>query len=150
MFCIQPLFPTSYSLQSNHSLVFLIKSTEDFPLDLEWNSNFYLWQVIWLLVHMPFVVVELLSHIWLFATPWTVAVRPLSPWNFQPRILECIAISYSERSSWSRHWTCISLVSCIAGGYFTTSSPGKPSTHVPYSSFFIMDGPWGFWVSFTH
>ena len=31
----------------------------------------------------------------------------------QTRLLECIAISFSRESSWSRDWTCGSWVSCI-------------------------------------
>ena len=37
----------------------------------------------------------------------------------QARVLEWIAISFSRGSSWPRDWTCISWVSCIAGGFFT-------------------------------
>ena len=42
---------------------------------------------------------------------------------FLARILEWVAIFYSMRSSWPRNWT---HVSCIAGGFFTAESPGKP------------------------
>ena len=59
-----------------------------------------------------------LSSVRLFATPWTVAYRA-----FQARILECIAISFSRRSSQPRDWT---LVSHIVG--FTallSEPPGK-------------------------
>ena len=41
----------------------------------------------------------------------------------QARILKWIAIS-SSRSSWPRDWT---QVSCLAGGFFTTEPPGKPT-----------------------
>ena len=34
----------------------------------------------------------------------------------QARILECVAVSFSRRSSWPRGWI---LVSCIAGRFFT-------------------------------
>ena len=50
----------------------------------------------------------------------------------QARILEWVAISFSRGSPQPRDQTCISYVSCIAGGFFTTESPGKPSLH--YSS----------------
>ena len=43
----------------------------------------------------------------------------------QARILEWVAITYSSESSQPRNWTC---VSCIAGGFFTTVPPGKPSS----------------------
>ena len=39
------------------------------------------------------------------------------------RILESVVISFSRRSSWPRDWT---LVSCLAGGFFTTEQLGKP------------------------
>ena len=40
----------------------------------------------------------------------------LCPWDFQARILEWVAISFSRGSSWPRDQT---LVSCIASGFFT-------------------------------
>ena len=46
----------------------------------------------------------------------------------QVRILEWVAISSTRRSSRPRDWTCISCVSCIAGGFFLylLSHQGKP------------------------
>ena len=46
---------------------------------------------------------------------------------FLARILEWVAIPFSRGSSWPRDWT---HVSCIAGRFFTTELPGKPSRHV--------------------
>ena len=47
----------------------------------------------------------------------------------QARILEWVAISFSRGSSRPRNQT---FVSCLAGGLFTTESPGKPHAfHVP-------------------
>ena len=40
------------------------------------------------------------------------------------RILEWVAISFSKGSSWPRDRT---LISCIAGRFFTTEPPGKPN-----------------------
>ena len=34
----------------------------------------------WILCHTA--VVELLSHVWLFVTPWTIATKCLCPWYF--------------------------------------------------------------------
>ena len=45
----------------------------------------------------------------------------------QVRILEWVAISFPKGSSQLRDQTC---VSCIAGGFFTTEPPGKPTTFV--------------------
>ena len=42
---------------------------------------------------------------------------------FRARMLEWVALSFSRGSSWPREWT---RVSCFAGGFFTTESPGKP------------------------
>ena len=64
------------------------------------------------------VKVKLLSHVWLFATPWTVAcqVAPLSMGILQVRILEWAAMPSSRESSQPRDGT---EVSRIAGGFFT-------------------------------
>ena len=45
----------------------------------------------------------------------------------QARILEWVAKPSSRGSSQPRDQTHISYVSCIAGGFFTTEPPGKPS-----------------------
>ena len=51
----------------------------------------------------------------------------------QAKILECVVISFSRASSWSRDWP---HVSYIAGGFFTIESPGKPliSCTKPYQN----------------
>ena len=49
---------------------------------------------------------------------------------FQARTLECVAISFSRGSPQARDRTCISQVSCIGNGFFTTELPGKP--HLVY------------------
>ena len=51
-------------------------------------------------------------------TPPSSSVHGIS----QARILEWVAVSFSRGSSWPRDQTC---VSCIAGRFFTTESPGK-------------------------
>ena len=67
----------------------------------------------------------LLSRLWLFVTPWTVACQaPLSMGILQARILELVAIPFSRGSSWPRDRT---GVSCIAGGFFTSF----PNTYYP-------------------
>ena len=62
-----------------------------------------------------------LSHVWLFATPWTVVHQSHVDCNppgssvqgiFQARILELVAISFSKGFSPPRDQT------CIAGGFF--------------------------------
>ena len=52
----------------------------------------------------------LLSHVWLFATPWTVTQQAPLSMIFQARILEWVAISYSRGSSQPRDRTHISCI----------------------------------------
>ena len=50
-----------------------------------------------------------------------------TPGILQARILECVAISFSRRSSWPKgpiH------ISCLADGFFTTELPGKTSHYL--------------------
>ena len=59
------------------------------------------------------------SHIWLFATPWTVAHQgPLSMGFFQARILQWDTISYSRGSVRTQG----SNLYLLAGGFFITSA----------------------------
>ena len=58
-----------------------------------------------------------LCCVWLFVTPWTVALQaPLSMGILQARILEQVAMPSSKGSSQPRDWT---QVSHIAGEFFT-------------------------------
>ena len=66
---------------------------------------------------------KLFSHVWLFVTPWTVALQaPLFVGILQVRILEWVAVSFSSGSSQSGDWT---QVSCITGGFFTVWATSK-------------------------
>ena len=57
------------------------------------------------------------NHVWLFATPWTVAHQaPLSLGILQARILEGVVMPSSRGSSQARDRIQVSL---IAGGFFT-------------------------------
>ena len=73
---------------------------------------------------------QLLSHIHLFATPWTIACAPGSSVHgiFQARILEWVTISYFKGSSLPDSG--IEPESppspTLAGGFFATTPPGKP------------------------
>ena len=49
-------------------------------------------------------------------TPWTIAHQVLCPWNSLDRILKWVAMPFSRGSFQPRDQT---LVSCIAGGFFT-------------------------------
>ena len=49
---------------------------------------------------------SLISHVWFFMTPWTVAYQPpLSIGILQTRILQWVAIPFSRGSSWPRERT---------------------------------------------
>ena len=76
---------------------------------------------VWILPNSSLCAVccaQLLSHVQLFVTPWTVAARLLCPWGFfkQERILEWVAMSSSRGSSHPRDRT---QVSWIEGGFLT-------------------------------
>jgi len=61
---------------------------------------------------------ESLSHVWLFATPWTVAHQaPLSIGILQASTLEWVAFPFSRGSSQPRDQT---QVSHMADGFFTS------------------------------
>ena len=79
----------------------------------------------------------LLGHVQLSVTPWTAAGQaPLSMGILQARILEWVAMSSSRGSYWPRNWT---RVSCIAGGFFTSSATREALTilyHLLISIFF--------------
>ena len=53
---------------------------------------------------------SMLSHVWLFVTPWLVPPGSSVHEILQARILEGVAVPFSRGSSWPRDWT---LVSCI-------------------------------------
>ena len=72
---------------------------------LYFNSNYFVYS---------------LSHVWFFCDPMDVL---LCLWDFSGKNTR--AGSFSRRSSLSRDKT---HVSCLAGGFFTTEPPGKPST----------------------
>jgi len=71
------------------------------------------------------VIVQLLSHVQVFVTPWAVARGSSVHGISQARILEWIAISFSRRSSWPRDWTHVSCVFALACRFFTTESWGE-------------------------
>ena len=56
-------------------------------------------------------IAQLISHIQLFVTPWTVPPNSSVHGIFQARILEWVAVSSSRGPSWARDWTHISCVS---------------------------------------
>ena len=48
----------------------------------------------------------------------------------QARLLEWVAIFFSRESSWPRDWTHVPGVSCLAGGFYTTSTTWE--AHFPF------------------
>ena len=72
------------------------------------------------------------SHVWLLATPWTVAHQvPLSMGIFQARILEWVAISSSKGSSQPQDQTHVLTSRALVGGFFTTSATWEAHTEDP-------------------
>ena len=67
-----------------------------------------------------------LSHVWLFITPWTVAPPGSSVHGiFQARILDWVAISSSGDLPDPGIEPVYPASPALAGGFFTTASPGK-------------------------
>ena len=67
-----------------------------------------------------------LSRVWLFVTPWTVARQAPLLEISQARILEWVAVSSSQGSSWPGIEP---MFPALAGRFFTTEPPGKPLKH---------------------
>ena len=64
-----------------------------------------------ILLHTYKVKVKSLSHVWLFATPWTVSLPGSSVHGiFQARTLEWVTISFSRRPSRPKDWTWVSHI----------------------------------------
>ena len=74
---------------------------------------------------------QLLSCIWLCATPWSVAPPGCSVHGIlQARIMELVAMPSSRGSSPPRDWTC---VSCTAGRFFTIWATWGAPCYVSHS-----------------
>ena len=89
------------------------------------------------------------SHVWLFATLWTVAHQTPVPGILQARILEWVAIPFSRGSSQPRDWT---QVSCTVGRFFTVwatkEAPPRQSGWIQFCSWLLPSLPSGnspFW-----
>ena len=81
---------------------------------------------------------QLLSCVWLFATPWTVALQaPVSMGILQARILEWVAMPSSRRSSQPRDRT---QVSFIAGKFFTVWASQETQKNTEVGSLSLLQG----------
>jgi len=67
---------------------------------------------------------QLLSHVQLFATPWTVAHQSLMGFSRQ-EYWSGLLFPPAGESFQPRDWTLISCVACIAGSFFTAELLGK-------------------------
>ena len=77
---------------------------------------------------MVVVVVESLSHVRLFVTPWTVARQaPLSLGILQTRILEWVVMPPSRVFPTQGSNLCLLHLPALAGGSLPLVPPGKPS-----------------------
>ena len=86
--------------------------------------------------HMHTCVLSHFSRVQLFVTLWTCSLPGSSvPGILHAQTLEWVGISSCRGSSWPRDQT---WVFCIAGGFFTTESPGKPILHIPSARFWYL------------
>ena len=67
------------------------------------------------------------SHVWLFATLWTVANRAFCLQDSPARIPKWVPVASSRGSSRPRGWTRVSWGSCTKSIYFTTEPLGTPT-----------------------
>ena len=51
------------------------------------------------------------------------------PWDSPGKHTGWVVMPSPRGSSWPKDWTCVSCVSCIAGGFFTSEPLWKPNTH---------------------
>ena len=103
------------------------------PYPILWNITVYSnANIIWLLhirgICNMYLKVKWksLSHVWLFATPWTM--------QSMARILEWVAFPFSRGSSQPRDQT---WVSCIAGGFFTIWATREAQEYHIYTDQFL-------------
>ena len=66
---------------------------------------------------------KLLSFVWHFVTPWTVACQASLSKEYSRKEYWSGYVPFSRGSSQPGYWT---QVSHMAGGFVTTESPGKP------------------------
>ena len=71
-------------------------------------------------------VLSCFSHVWLFATPWTISHQaPLTMgFSWEEYWSGLVAISFSRGSSQPRDRTRVSYISCTADRFFTAKPPG--------------------------
>ena len=84
----------------------------------------------WLSVQMPhergLCVCLVISHVQLFATPWTGACQaPLFMEFSRQEYWSGLPFSSSRGSSPPRNWSCLSCDSCIAGRFLTCWATGE-------------------------
>ena len=131
---LQGIFPTQGSTQVSRIIgrFFTVWATREVPSNsnclnltkewyLIWSYNSLLSQTFQFLINIymeiQFSSVQSLSHVRLFATPWTVTCQaPLSMGILQARIPKWVAIPFFRGSSQPRDQT---WVSYIAGRFFT-------------------------------
>ena len=81
-----------------------------------------------------------LSHVWLFATPWTVAYHGI----LKARILEWLPFPSPGDRSHPRTDPASLVSPAVAGGFFTTVPPGRPlgSSMVLQVAWFLFAHDW--------
>ena len=72
-----------------------------------------------------YVCAQLLSLVWPFVTPWTVAHQLLCPWDFQARMLEWASMPSSRGASRPGIKTTSPVAPALADRFFTTTYSGS-------------------------
>ena len=83
-------------------------------------------------IHKMNYICQLLSSVWLFATPWTVATRLLCPWNSPGKNTGVGSYSFYQRIFWSQGLNLV-LPQCRQIRYHL-SHQGSPSDEISGSN----------------
>ena len=72
----------------------------------------------------------MLSHMWLFVTPWITASQAPLSMGFSSKNTGMGCPSFSRASSRPRDWTQVSCVSCSGEQFSTLSQQGSPQIYI--------------------
>ena len=115
----------------------ILQTTVNKPMQINLLSKFYLQLCSFLFQKSSYLMSDINSPVCVCVFSCSVAQLCLTLCNcslpvssvhgiLQARLLERVAISFSRGTSQPRDWNCVSCIFFIAGGLFTTESPGKP------------------------
>ena len=112
---------------------------EPFPVKIQWRSR----RATLFCAHYVIVIVQLLSHVWLFVTPWTAGLQPPLDSTISQHLLKSLRIcSNICPLSW---WYCLTISSSATSFSFCLQSfPGSFLMKWLFTSNGQSSGTWNF------